>query len=83
MTGLDSELLENLKKNHQLIITLEDGILDGGFGERIASYYGTTDMKVKNYGLNKEFIDRYNISEILKKNRLTPEQIVEDIDNVL
>lgn len=83
VTGLDNELLEDLKKNHKLIITLEDGILDGGFGASIASYYGTTDMKVKNYGLKKEFIDRYDINEVLEANRLTPKQIVEDIKNNL
>ena len=81
VTGLDKELLEDLKKNHKLVITLEDGILDGGFGTNIASYYGMTDMKVNNYGLKKEFIDRYDINEILKENRLTPIQIVEDIKN--
>ena len=81
VTGLDNELLENLKKNHKLVITLEDGILDGGFGSSIASYYGEADMKVKNYGLKKKFIDRYDVNDILKENRLTPEQIVEDIKN--
>lgn len=81
VTGLDNELLEDLKKNHKLVITLEDGILDGGFGTSIASYYGTTNMKVNNYGLKKEFIDRYDVNEILKENRLTPSQILEDIKN--
>lgn len=81
VTGLDNELLENLKKNHKLVITLEDGILDGGFGSSIASYYGDTDMKVKNYGLKKEFIDRYDVNDILRENRLTSIQIVEDIRN--
>lgn len=81
VTGLDNELLEDLKKNHKLVITLEDGILDGGFGASIASYYGESDMKVKNYGLKKEFIDRYDLNDILRKNRLTPNQIVEDISN--
>ena len=80
-TGLDKELLEDLKKNHQLVITLEDGILDGGFGANVASYYGNTDMKVKNYGLKKEFIDRYDVNDILRENRLIPNQIVEDITN--
>jgi len=79
VTGIDTELLEDLKKNHKLVITLEDGILDGGFGTNIASYYGNTDMKVKNYGLKKEFIDRYDVNDILRENRLTPNQIVEDI----
>lgn len=81
VTGLDKELLEDLKKNHKLVITLEDGILDGGFGSSIASYYGESDMKVKNYGLKKEFIDRYDVNDILRENRLTSEQIVEDISN--
>lgn len=81
VTGIDKELLEDLKKNHQLVITLEDGILDGGFGANIASYYGDADIKVKNYGLKKEFIDRYDVNEILKENRLTKEQILEDIEN--
>lgn len=81
VTGLDNELLENLEKNHKLVITLEDGILDGGFGSSIASYYGDTDMKVKNYGLKKEFIDRYDVNDILRENRLTSDQIIEDIRN--
>lgn len=76
-------MLEDLKKNHKLVITLEDGILDGGFGANIASYYGTTDMKVNNYGLKKEFIDRYDVKDILKENRLTPSHIIEDIKNNL
>lgn len=83
VTGIDKELLEDLKKNHRLVITIEDGILDGGFGSNIASYYGETDMKVKNYGLKKEFIDRYDINDILKENRLTPSQILEDVRNII
>ncbi len=83
VTGMDNELLEDLKKNHKLVITLEDGILDGGFGANIASFYGDSNMKVKNYGLKKEFIDRYDVNDILKENRLTPSQIVEDIKNSL
>lgn len=79
ITGIDTELLENLKKNHTKVITLEDGILDGGFGEKIAAFYAATDMKVYNYGLKKEFIDRYSVDEILKENHITPEQIFEDL----
>jgi 1-deoxy-D-xylulose-5-phosphate synthase len=62
---------------------LEDGILDGGFGEKIARFYGTSDMKVLNFGLKKEFLDRYNVEDVLKENRLTPEQITEDIQAVM
>lgn len=79
ITGVDNELLESLKENHDIVITLEDGILDGGFGEKIARFYGDSDMKVLNFGLKKEFLDRYETSEVLKDNHLTAEQIVEDI----
>lgn len=83
ITGLDEELLETLKKEHKLVITLEDGILEGGFGERIARYYGSSDVKVLNYGIKKEFLDRYVPDELMKKNRITPEQMAEDIMNIL
>ena len=83
ITGIDTELLDSLKSDHSLVITLEDGILDGGFGEKIARYYGGTDVKVLNFGLKKEFLDRYNVDDILKENHLTPEQIAEDAAAVL
>lgn len=78
ITGLDEALLEELKQNHELVITLEDGVLDGGFGEKIARYYGASTMKVLCRGARKEFVDRYDLNEHLKSNRLTAEQIVED-----
>lgn len=79
ITGVDEALLEELKRDHDVVITLEDGILDGGFGEKIARFYGNSDVKVYNYGLKKEFLDRYDVNEVLKENHLTAEQIVEDI----
>ncbi len=79
ITGLDTKLLESLKQKHDVIVTLEDGILDGGFGEKIARFYGSTDMKVLCYGFKKEFIDRYDIPDILKENRLTVECIENDV----
>lgn len=79
ITGVDREMLEDLKKDHDIVITLEDGILDGGFGEKITRFYGDSEMKVLNYGLKKEFLDRYDAAEVLKDNRLTKEQITEDI----
>ena len=79
ITGLDEELLNELKQNHSQVITLEDGILEGGFGEKIASFYGNTDMKVKNYGIKKAFYDKYNVKELLKANKLTPQQILAEI----
>ncbi|MDO5516242.1 MAG: 1-deoxy-D-xylulose-5-phosphate synthase [Clostridium sp.] len=81
ITGLDEELLESLKKDHKMVITLEDGILEGGFGQKIASFYGVSDMKVKNYGIKKSFPDRYVAEELLRENGISVEQIVNDIKN--
>ncbi len=83
ITGIDKDMLNNLKKNHSLVITLEDGILEGGFGYKISNYYSDTNIKVKNYGLKKTFYDRYDVNEVLKENRLTKEQILEDIKNII
>ena len=83
ITGTDQELLESLKAHHELVITLEDGVLDGGFGEKITRYYSTSNMKVLNYGLKKVFLDRYQVEEVLKENRLTVPQMVEDIGALL
>lgn len=82
ITGLDNELLAELMKKHYLIITLEDGILDGGFGEKISRYYSDTNMLVKNYGIKKSFYDRYSVEELLKENNLTVEQIIADIKEI-
>lgn len=83
ITGLDKELLENLKENHNLVITLEDGVLEGGFGEKIASYYGSSNMKVLNYGAQKEFTDRIPLDKLYEKYHLTKELIVKDIENII
>jgi 1-deoxy-D-xylulose-5-phosphate synthase len=80
-SGIDKELLESLSERHQMVITMEDGILSGGFGEKIASFYGSSDMKVKNYGLDKKFYDRYDPNELLKEVGMTPVQIIADICN--
>ena len=79
ITGVDEQMLDALKADHRIVVTLEDGSLDGGFGEKIARYYGDSDMRVLNYGVRKEFADRYAVGELLEKNRLTDAQIVEDI----
>lgn len=83
ITGTDDELLESLKADHDVVITLEDGVLDGGFGEKIARFYGNSDVKVLNYGLKKEFLDRYDVNEVLKENHLTPEQIAYDATGLI
>ena len=82
LNDVDAEALEALKMNHKLVVTLEDGCKDGGFGERIASYYGTSDMKVLVCGIKKGLYDRYDVEQLLKDNRLLDEQIVEDVLSV-
>ena len=82
-TGIDEELLEELKKEHETVITLEDGILDGGFGEKIARYYGNSDMKVLSFGAKKEFTDRVPLEKLYERYHLTPDLIVKDIEKVL
>ena len=79
LNEVDTDTLEALKMNHKLVVTLEDGCKDGGFGERIASYYGTSDMKVLVCGVKKGLYDRYNVEQLLEDNRLLDEQIVEDV----
>ena len=79
LNEVDADSLEALKTNHKLVVTLEDGCKDGGFGERIASYYGTSDMKVLVCGIKKGLYDRYDVEQLLKNNRLLDEQIVEDV----
>ena len=79
LSGLDTTLLKRLKEKHRLILTLEDGILDGGFGQKIAAYYGMdTQISVRNYGLSKAFHDRYSASELARAHHLTAEQIAAD-----
>ena len=83
ITGIDPEMLDDLKRSHRIVVTLEDGALEGGFGEKIARYYGPSDMKVLCYGAKKQFVDRYNIAEFLADNRLVDTMIVEDIIKLL
>lgn len=77
LTGLDEKMLEDLKSKHSLVVTLEDGCLDGGYGEKISRYYADSSMKVVNFGAKKEFTDRE--SNLYERYHLTPELIFEDI----
>lgn len=83
LNAVDVEVLNALKDDHQLVVTLEDGCKDGGFGERIASYYGTSQMKVLVGGIKKGLYDRYDVHELLVNNRLLDEQIVEDVSGIV
>lgn len=81
--AVDAEALESLKARHQLVVTLEDGCKDGGFGERIASYYSTADMKVLVCGVKKDLYDRFDHQQLLADNRLLANQIADDILNII
>ena len=83
ISGIDKPLLTELLDKHKLVITLEDGILDGGFGEKISRFYGDKDMKVLNFGAIKEFTDKVPLEELYKRYHLTEELIVADIKAVL
>ena len=78
-SGLDSGLLNELKENHDIVVTLEDSILDGGFGQKVSSFYGPSDIKVFNYGLKKEYLDGYDATKVLVKYGISVEAILSDI----
>lgn len=83
ISGIDENLLKELERDHKVVVTLEDGAISGGFGEKIARHYGASDVKVLCYGARKEFVDRYDAAELLKSNRIVDTMIVEDIINTL
>lgn len=83
ISGVDEELLESLKADHSIVVTLEDGILDGGFGEKVARFYGNSDMKVLNFGGKKEFTDRIPLEELYNRYHLTTGLIINDIKKAL
>lgn len=83
ITGTDDELLDSLKKEHDIVITLEDGELNGGFGHMIANFYGNSTMRVCTYGAKKEFTDRVPLAELYNRYHLTPDLICEDIAKLI
>ena len=83
ITGTDDELLRSLQADHQLVATLEDGSVDGGFGERIARFYGPTEMKTLCFGVRKALYDRYDVQQLLSDNGLTDEQVAQRIISTL
>ena len=72
-----------MKSSHSVVFTLEDGVVEGGWGQRVASFYGPSDMRVKNYGIAKEFHDRYDATELLRENGVSVDQIVADVKALL
>lgn len=82
-SGIDEIMLRELEENHDLVITLEDGILDGGFGEKITRFYGDKNMKVLNFGATKEFVDNVSLDELYEKYNLKEDLIVKKIKESL
>ncbi len=83
LTGVDADLLDGLKKDHRLVLTLEDGVVSGGFGEKIARYLGSSDVKVLCYGADKAFTDRVPLEQLYQRYHLTPQLIAADVKKVL
>ena len=83
VSGVDKDLLLKLENDHKVVVTLEDGSVEGGFGQRVASELGASSMKVLNFGMEKKFVDRYNANELEKEYNLLPEQIVDKIMDIL
>ena len=80
---IDMDLLHQLENDHNIVVTLESGILNGGYGEKVASYYGKSGVNVLNFGAKKEFTDRESVESIYKRNNLTVEQIIEKIKDLM
>ena len=79
ISGIDEQMLHDLQFSHQMVVTLEDGSLDGGFGERIARFYGPSQMQVLNFGVKKQLYDRYDVNKLLEDNNLTDDQIFTEV----
>lgn len=80
ISKLDEATLTSLEKDHQLVVTLEEASLSGGFGEKVSRFYGNTDVHTLNFGAAKRFNDRETTAELWHEFKLTPEQIVSEIN---
>lgn len=83
ISGVDDTLLRGLQRDHRVVVTLEDGILSGGFGQKVAAFYAPTPMRVLTYGFAKEYIDRFDPAEVMRRNGLDPVSITRDVESVL
>ena len=86
---MDAELLAMLADGHRLVVTLEDGQLEGGWGEKVTAFYANSSntkashVRVLNFGAAKEFTDRVPLSELNERYGLTSETIVSRIRGIL
>ena len=79
VSGVDCQLLKELEADHKIVATIEDGSLEGGFGQRVAGALGNSGMKTLNFGLQKKFVDRYDVEALEREYGLLPEQIATSI----
>ena len=82
-TELDREFLDSLAVEHRVVVTLEDGILDGGWGERVACYLACTPLRARTFGIAKGFPDRYDPNELLAQNGMTVENMAAETVKLL
>lgn len=83
ISGVDTEMLLSLQPDHEVVATIEDGSIEGGFGQRVAGALGGTPLKVLNFGLKKEFADRYEVEALETEQGLLPSQIAASILNII
>ena len=79
ITGVDTKTLDWVAENHKTVVTIEDGIINGGFGSKIAQYFSKREIKVYNFGFSMDIPRTYNPIEIMEKNKLSDSQIVDTI----
>ncbi|OWV24565.1 1-deoxy-D-xylulose-5-phosphate synthase [Fibrobacter sp. UWB2] len=82
-SGVDKDLLLELAKTHDVFVTLENGVIEGGFGQKVATSLGDTSAKVLVRGLSKEFYDKVSFADLCEKNHLNPSQVAKDVMQLL
>lgn len=83
VSTVDEQLMSSLLEDHELVVTLEDGVLDGGFGEKVARFFGPTSMKVIALGETKEVTDRVPTEELYERYGLTVPQVVKKVKEIM
>ncbi|TQQ84981.1 1-deoxy-D-xylulose-5-phosphate synthase [Peptacetobacter hominis] len=83
INGIDNELMNCIKENHELVVTLEEGVLEGGYGEKVAAYFSKDNIKVLNFGAKRRFTDRVPAEKLYQEYHMTPELTANDIAEIL
>ena len=83
VSGVDEELLNTLKADHSLVITIEDGEVMGGYGQNIAAFYGDSDMRVHCHGISKAFHTEFKADELLDAHGISVDKLTAEIISAL